>query len=155
GVGGEKQVLGGLVGLLTSLALVFAMVAPTKYPGLHLLYLPVPLLALLLFCLAIVWVLSAVAVVVPDIAQIVNIALLLFMFILPIGDAVGMVPSPARVFWFLNPLTYLFEAVRFAIMGQRVSPGWVDAVFLVCALGAAAAAGAFFRRMSPVFSDYE
>src|SRR5262249_17416200 len=155
GVGGEKQVLGGLVGLLTSLALVFAMVAPTKYPGLHLLYLPVPLLALLLFCLAIVWVLSAVAVVVPDIAQVVNIALLLLMFISPIGFSVDMVPPHMRALVYLNPMSYLMDGFRFALLGMRTFPIWVDVVFLGALAAAAAASGAFFRRMSPVFSDYE
>src|SRR5262249_57738309 len=123
GVGGEKQVLGGLVGLLTSLALVFAMVAPTKYPGLHLLYLPVPLLALLLFCLAIVWVLSAVAVVVPDIAQIVNIALLLFMFISPIRDAGDMVAAPGPRVLVFNPPNLFVEWVRLPIIGPPRAAG--------------------------------
>ena len=69
------------------------MILPTTYRGWHLLYLPVPLLSLLLFCLAVVWVLSAVAVVVPDVAQIVNIALLLLMFVSPIGFSIDMVPA--------------------------------------------------------------
>src|SRR6185436_2477897 len=66
-----KHVLASMVGLLSSLALLLLMVLPTSYAGWHLLYLPVPLASLLLFSVAIVWVLSAVAVVVPDIAQLV------------------------------------------------------------------------------------
>jgi ABC-type polysaccharide/polyol phosphate export permease len=56
---------------------------------------------------------------------------------------------------YLNPMTYLIEAFRYAVMGQRSSPMWIDAVFFVGAAAAVSVAGAFFRRMSPVFSDYE
>jgi lipopolysaccharide transport system permease protein len=150
-----KHVLAALVGLLSSLALLILMIAPTRYLGWHLLYLPVPLILLLLFTLAVVWLLSAVAVVVPDIAQVVNIALLLFMFVSPIGYSVDMVPERVRLLVYLNPMTWLIDAFRFALLGIRSSPGWYDALFLsVSALGAAAS-GAFFRRMSPIFSDYE
>ena len=150
-----KHVLAAVAGLLISLALLVLMVLPTSHAGWHLLYLPVPLASLLLFSLAIVWVLSAVAVVVPDIAQVVNIGLLLFMFVSPIGFSIDMVPPHARPLVYLNPLTYLIEAFRYAIMGQRVLPLWADVAFLASAALAASAAGAFFRRMSPVFSDYE
>ena len=150
-----KHVLAALVGLLSSLALLILMIAPTRYLGWHLLYLPVPLILLLLFTLAVVWLLSAVAVVVPDVAQIVNIALLLFMFVSPIGYSVDMVPERVRLLVYLNPMTWLIDAFRYALLGLRSSPGWYDALFLGVSALAAAASGAFFRRMSPIFSDYE
>jgi homopolymeric O-antigen transport system permease protein len=150
-----KHVLAALVGLLVSLSLLMLMVAPTRFAGWHWFYLPVPLASLLLFTLAVVWILSAVAVVVPDIAQIVNIALLLFMFVSPIGFSVDMVPGAARPLVYLNPMTFLIEQFRFAVLGMRTLPMWTDAVFVVGAAIGAAIAGAFFRRMSPVFSDYE
>jgi lipopolysaccharide transport system permease protein len=150
-----KHVLAANVGLLSSLGLLLLMILPTAYRGWHLLYLPVALISLLLFCLAVVWVLSAVAVVVPDVAQIVNIALLLLMFVSPIAYTIDMVPTRARALVYLNPLTYLIEQFRFALIGMRNSPVWFDAAFLFGCAVAAAIAGAFFRRMSPIFSDYE
>ncbi len=150
-----KHVLAAMVGLLSSLALLILMLLPTQYAGWHLLYLPVPLLSLLLFCIAVVWVLSAVAVVVPDIAQVVNIALLLLMFVSPIGYSVDMVPSRARLLVYFNPMTYLIDSFRYALLGLRSSPLWHDAGFLAVALVLSVVAGAFFRRMSPIFSDYE
>jgi lipopolysaccharide transport system permease protein len=150
-----KHVMAAMVGLLSSLALLILMLAPTHYAGWHLLYLPVPLLSLLLFCVAVVWVLSAVAVVVPDIAQVVNIALLLLMFVSPIGYSVDMVPSRARLLVYLNPMTYLIDSFRYALIGLRTSPIWHDVVFLAAAFVFATIAGAFFRRMSPIFSDFE
>jgi lipopolysaccharide transport system permease protein len=150
-----KHVLAAMVGLFTSLALLIVMILPTSYSGWHLLYLPVPLLSLLLFTLGVIWFLSAIAVVVPDIAQIVNIALLLLMFVSPIGFTIDSVPTRVRALVYFNPLTYLIEGFRFALIGVRVSPVWYDAVFLAGALALALTAAAFFRRMSPIFSDYE
>jgi lipopolysaccharide transport system permease protein len=150
-----KHVLAALAGLLSSLALLILMILPTKYDGWHFLYLPVPLVELLLFTLAVVWILSAVAVVVPDIAQIVNIALLLFMFVSPIGFSVDMVPASVRWLVYFNPMTWLIEAFRFALLGIRSSPAWYDGLFISVSALAAVAAGAFFRRMSPIFGDYE
>lgn len=150
-----KQVLAALVGLLISLAVLELMILPTAHFGWHTLYLLVPLASLLFFCLAVVWVLSAIAVVVPDVTYIVNILLLLLMFISPIGFSVDMVPPGARVLIYLNPMTYLMEAFRFALLGVRALPIWVDAVFLAAAVAASTVSAAFFRRMSPIFSDYE
>jgi len=150
-----KHVLAAMVGLCSSLALLIVMILPTSHRGLHLLYLPVPFLSLLLFTIGMVWFLSAVAVVVPDIAQIVNIALLLFMFVSPIGFSIDLVPANARALVLLNPLSYLIESFRFALIGIRVTPLWYDPVFLAASAALAAVAGSFFRRMSPVFSDYE
>jgi lipopolysaccharide transport system permease protein len=150
-----KQVFAAVIGLLTSLALLMVMIAPTSHRGWHALYLPLPLVSLVLFCLAVVWVLAAVAVVVPDIAQIVNISLLLLMFVSPIGFGIDLVPPRARPLVFLNPMSYLIEAFRFALIGIRVTPMWYDVVFLVVSALGAVLAGAFFRRMSPIFSDYE
>ena len=150
-----KHALAAMVGLCSSLTLLLVMILPTSYAGWHLLYLPVPLISLLLFTLGVIWFLSAIAVVVPDIAQLVNIALLLFMFISPIGFTVDSVPVRVRGLVYLNPLTYLIEGFRYALIGIRVSPMWSDALFLLAALALALAAATFFRRMSPIFSDYE
>jgi lipopolysaccharide transport system permease protein len=150
-----KQVLAALVGLLSSLAVLEVLILPTSFRGWHVLYLPVPLIGLLLFSIAVVWMLSAIAVVVPDIAQFVNIGLLLLMFVSPIGFSVDQVPERVRPLVFLNPLSYLMEAFRYALLGIRTLPIWTDLVFLAVAVLGAAVSATFFRRMSPVFSDYE
>jgi lipopolysaccharide transport system permease protein len=150
-----KFVCAAMFGLVSSLAILVVMVAPTSYFGWHLLYLPVAFASLFLFSVAIAWTLSAVVVLLPDITQIINIALLMLMFLSPIGFSVDMVPPGVRFLLYLNPQTYLVEAFRFAILGTRTMPLWTDAVFLAGCLLAAAMAGVFFRRMSPLFADYE
>jgi lipopolysaccharide transport system permease protein len=131
------------------------MVLPTTYFGWHVLYLPVAVLELFVFCLTIAWVLSATAVILPDIAQVVNIVLLLLMFTSPMGFSIDMVPARVRFLVYLNPLTYLIEAFRFAALGLRDIPMWVDGAFIACCAFTACLAGTFFRRLSPIFADYE
>jgi lipopolysaccharide transport system permease protein len=150
-----KFVCAALFGLFSSLVILVLMVLPTTFFGWHILYLPVAVAALFLFCLAVAWVLSATAVMLPDIAQVVNIALMLLMFISPVGYSIDMVPARVRFLVYLNPLTYLIEAFRFAMLGVRDIPLWVDGAFIVACLIAASVAGTFFRRLSPIFADYE
>lgn len=150
-----KFVCAALFGLLSSLALLVVMIVPTSYAGWHFLYLPVAILALFVFSIMVAWTLSALVVVLPDVMQVVNIALLLLMFLSPIGYSLDMVPERVRVLVYLNPLTYLIEAFRYALLGTRFLPLWTDGVFLVVSLCGAAIAGSLFQRISPVFADYE
>ena len=101
------------------------------------------------------WVLSATAVVVPDLAQVVNIGLMLLMFVSPVGYAIKDAPHNVRFLLLLNPLTYLIDMFRFAVLGIRELPWWTDLLFLTCSAAGAALAGTFFRSVSPIFADYE
>jgi lipopolysaccharide transport system permease protein len=150
-----KFVLAALFGLFSSLSILFLMVLPTAHRGLHFLYLPVATLELLTFSVAVAWLLSAVAVLVPDIAYIVNIVLLVLMFISPIGYSFDMVPEAMRFVVYFNPMLYLVEAFRYAMIGTRSLPFWYDAVFLAASMLGACLTGALFRRLSPIFADYE
>jgi lipopolysaccharide transport system permease protein len=150
-----KFVCAALFGLCSSLAILLAMVVPTSFFGWHVFYLPVAILGLFTFCVMIAWTLSAAAVLLPDILQLVNIALMLLMFISPVGYSIDMVPARMRFLVYLNPLTYLIEQFRFAMLGIRDSPFWVDGAFLACCIVGAGLAGTFFRRLSPIFADYE
>jgi lipopolysaccharide transport system permease protein len=150
-----KFVCAAMFGLVSSLAILVVMIAPTRYVGWHVLYLPVPLVGLWLFCVAVAWVLSSVAVFLPDVMQVINILLLLLMFVSPVGFSLDMVPASARFLVYLNPLTYLIDGFRFAVLGVRFLPLWSDALFLAVCLVSSALAGSFFRRLSPIFADYE
>ena len=150
-----KFVCAALFGLFSSLGILVLMVLPTSFFGWHILYLPVATVELFAFCIGVAWVLSAAAVVLPDIAHVVSILLMLLMFISPVGYSIDMVPARVRFLVYLNPLTYLIEAFRYAILGVRDVPLWVDGAFLVSCVIGAAVAGTFFRRLSPIFADYE
>jgi lipopolysaccharide transport system permease protein len=150
-----RQLLVSLAGLGFSLAVLIALILPTGFAGWHLLYLPVPLLLLVLFTAGLTWLLSALAVLIPDLNYIVNLLLLLFMFVSPIGFRISQVPPSARLAVLANPMTYLIESFRYALLGLRTTPLWYDAVFGVFALMLAAVGVSFFRTLMPVFSDYE
>jgi lipopolysaccharide transport system permease protein len=150
-----KFVSAALLGLLSSLAILFVMVLPTRYFGWHILYLPVAVAILFVYCVMMAWALSAIAVFVPDLLQVVNIMLLLLMFMSPVGYSVDMVPERVRFLVYLNPLTYLIEAFRFAMLGIRVLPLWADAAFAAACIIGGAVTGTFFRRVSPIFADYD
>ena len=150
-----KFVCAALFGLLSSLGILVVMVVPTSFFGVHVLYLPVAVGALFLFCVMVAWTLSAATVILPDIAYLVNIVLMLLMFVSPVGYSVDMVPARMRILIYLNPLTYLIEMFRFALLGVRFLPLWTHAAFMAVCLAGASLAGVFFRRMSPIFADYE
>ena len=150
-----RQLIVSMGGLLISLAILVLMIAGGGRLGWHLLYLPVPLILLTVWLAGLVWLTSAAAVLVPDVTYAINLLLLLFLFVSPIGYPLSMVPSSARIWILLNPLTYLVESFRYALMGIRSTPMWVDAGFGVFALLLAIAGCAIFRRLMPIFSDYE
>ena len=101
------------------------------------------------------WLLSALAVLVPDLPYFVNLLLLFFMFVSPIGYAPSQVPASARLLVWANPMTYLIESFRFALIGVRETPWWTDPVFGAVSLGLLALSGTLFRTLMPIFSDYE
>lgn len=150
-----KFVCAALFGLVSSLLILIVMLLPTGHLGWHFFYLPVAILTLFLFGVTIAWTLSAVAVLLPDIVQIINIVLLLLMFLSPVGYSIDMVPPGVRFLVYLNPLTYLIEEFRYALLGTRFLPLWIDAIVLAACVAGAALSGTFFRRLSPIFADYE
>ena len=150
-----KQLLVSVGGLFVSLAILVALILPTPLAGAHFLYLPVPVLLLLVFTAAIVWFVSALAALVPDVTYVVNLLLLFFMFVSPIGYSPNQVTGAAHYWVVANPMTHLIESFRFALIGVRDTPLWTDAAFGAFSLVAACTAGTIFRRLTPVFSDYE
>lgn len=150
-----KHLLVSMVGLSISLGVLLVMLLPSGLAGWNLLYLPVPILLLFLFTLAVVWVVSAVAVFVPDVTHTVNVVLLLLLFVSPIAFRMEQVPENAVAIMYANPLTYLVESFRFALLGMRSTPLWLDAAFGAFSIVCVCLAGTFFRKIMPAFSDYE
>jgi lipopolysaccharide transport system permease protein len=150
-----KQLLVSMAGLLITLVILLALIAPTTLLGWHVLYLPVSLALLLVFTGGVVWLVSALAALVPDVTYVVNLLLLFFLFVSPIGYSVSQVPEAALLWIGLNPMTHLIESFRFSLLGIRETPLWFDAAFGVLSLAFAATAGTVFRRLTPIFADYE
>ena len=150
-----KQLLVSIAGLFISLGILLVLIIPTALAGFHFLYLPIPILLLVIFTAAVVWFVSSLAALVPDVTYVVNLLLLFFMFVSPIGYSPHQVTGAPHYWVAVNPMTYLIESFRYALIGVRDTPLWFDAVFALFSVLAAAVAGTIFRRLTPVFSDYE
>jgi len=150
-----KNVLVSLAASATTLLILLLLVIPTRHFGWHILTIPVPLVMLALLCLAAVWSLSAVAALVPDVSYLVNIVVLMLVFLSPIGFTLEQVPPQAQFVVLFNPLSYVIDSFRYALLGTRSLPWHTDLWFLLVASVAAATAAAFYRRLMPLFADHE
>lgn len=151
-----KTVLAALLGHAGTLAVLMFLLAVRGHAGLHWLWLPVPIILTIIVTLGLVWFLSATVALVPDIAHLINLVLLLAMFLSPIAFTFETLGGhPARFLLYVNPLTYLIDESRFALMGFRMLPLWTAPAFLGASILVFVVGASYFRRMTRVFSDYE
>lgn len=150
-----RAVLISLVGQGVSILLVLALVIWNGTLSYQIALLPVVVFLQMLFLIGCVLILSALVVALPDIANFVNLGMLLLMFISPIGFKPEMVPPGFQPIIFLNPVHYMTDAFRMAMLSDHMldwqSIGiYVGMCIVVFALGCA-----FFRRFKNVLVDYE
>jgi ABC-type polysaccharide/polyol phosphate export permease len=126
------------------------------FAGWHFLYLAVPFVAEFLLVMGIVWALSAITVVVPDVQQVTSLLLWLFLFVSPVGFTLAQVPSRYQWIIWMNPLAYLIEEFRFALLGVRTID-WTIGLLGLCvfSLGFFFAGAGVFRRLIVAFGDYQ
>ena len=105
--------MGGIVVLL--LVLGFRGVL-----GLTLLLLPLLVVLQALFTMGVVWFLSCVNIVYRDTSQVIGLVMVLLMFLSPIAYTQEMVPAGLELVVKLNPLSYLIEGYRGALMFNRL-----------------------------------
>ncbi|MGH2361387.1 MAG: ABC transporter permease [bacterium] len=151
-----KAVLVALVSQAVAVAILAVLAVAAQFGGWHLLYLPVPFLFEVLLLCGVVWALSAINVLVPDIQQVTTLVLWLLLFLSPIGFTISQVPASYRWVVWLNPLTYLIEEFRFALLGTRTMQAPASIALLVAISITFAIVGAVvFRRLMVVFAEYE
>jgi lipopolysaccharide transport system permease protein len=151
-----KQVIQSLLAGAMNIALVVVMAeCSKKFHGLHMLYLPVPLVLATLACLALGWFFSMVGVMFPDISQFINVLTLAILFLSPISTQLDQMHGFAKWLMLANPMSYLIDSFRFAVLGKRYMPMWSDALALLILLLLAGFMGTLFRRLKPMFVDYE
>ena len=150
-----RAVAAALVGQVVLLLLVAGLAALNGTLSSFIIMLPLVLALQFLFLLGIVLVLSALALVVQDVAHFVNLALMLMMFLSPIGFRVDMLPKSYAVLVWANPISYVLDAFRFVLLANHAADttvlvGFVGVSIVVFALGAT-----FFQRFKSVLVDYE
>jgi len=106
---------------LTSLAvLTLFTVINQQPPQITWLWLPVVWLPLLLGCLALSWLLSALGVFLRDLGQLIAVAVSMLMFMSPIFFPLSALPSRWQPLLALNPLAGLIEETRQVLVAGRM-----------------------------------
>ena len=140
-----------LIGLLAFFPILAWQGTPLSVPGLCALV--VPMAGLVALTLAFAWLLSALAVFLRDIGQVLGIALNLVFYLSPVLYPLDAAPEGFAQFLKWNPVTYIAEGYRGAIFHGTWLP-WNDAVYLLAvALASLAFAGWTFRRLRNLFAD--
>lgn len=137
------------------LAVVILLSALNGSLTLHVLWLPIVWALQILMLFGVVWILSSIAVGLPDISYFINLFLFLLMWVSPIGFTVDMVPANLAAVLYLNPVYYLLDVYRDSLLLGRFPSPHVALVYVGLSLLFFAVGSAFFRAFRSVLLDYE
>lgn len=116
-------------------------------------WLPLVWLPLLLGCLAVSWLLSALGVFVRDIGQLVGLGVSMLMFLSPIFFPASALPANLQFVLMMNPLAHVMEQSRRVIIaGDSPSLTYII-VGLFLGIILCESTFRFFRRAKRVFAD--
>jgi lipopolysaccharide transport system permease protein len=150
-----RSVIVGMASQFVSIVLVLALVAVDRSLSPLAVLLPLVVILQVMWLTGLTWVLSSVAVALPDITYFINLFVFLLMFLSPIGYRPDMVPQGFGWVVYLNPVFYMTEAYRSTILSGVTTHGWVAAAYVVMCVGTFAIGSAFFERFRGVLTDYE
>lgn len=86
-------------------------------------FVPIVLLPLLFMTLGLGWIFASLGVFIRDIGQFIGIAVQALMFLSPIFYPISIIPEKFRVFYYLNPISFVVEDMRkVIILGEM--PDW-------------------------------
>jgi lipopolysaccharide transport system permease protein len=150
-----RAVAVSLVSQMISLFVLLFLLVFHGNASLQWLWLPVVLALEVMLLLGLVWMLSVLGLVLPDVSPLVNLGVLFLMFVSPIGFRPDMVPSALRPVLHLNPIFYLTEAFRSSLFYGRVPDPAVAAGYAGISVAVFFLGAAFFRKFKDVLVDYE
>ncbi len=118
-----------------------------------LILLPVIVLPFVLLTMGLSWILASIGVFVRDIGQFIGLILTMLLFISPIFYPASALPESIRDYLFLNPLTFIIEQTRTAILfGQW--PDWTGlAIYYALAIITAVTGLIWFKKTRKGFAD--
>ena len=118
------------------------------------LYLPVPMLALIIFTLGVTFFFAAANVYYRDFAHIVQVILQAWFYLTPIIYALDIIPPNRRWLFMFNPLLYVINGFRLAVYYGSL-PRWQSiAASFVCAFAALFVGYGIFRKHQDDFVFY-
>jgi lipopolysaccharide transport system permease protein len=101
------------------------------------------------------WIAASLAVLVPDVAQVLNIAVMLLMFVSPIAFTTEMVPRTFQFTLSLNPITYIVDVYRGVLISGHPTPIVSTVTFASMSLALFAAGAALCSRFKSLVVDLE
>lgn len=150
-----RSVIVGMASQFVSIALVLVLVAADRSLSARAVFLPVVVVLQVMWLAGLTWMLSSLAVALPDITYFINLFVFLLMFLSPIGYRPDMVPQGFGWVIYLNPVFYMTEAYRSTILSDVRAPLWVAVAYAVMCVVTFALGSAFFERFRGVLTDYE
>ena len=137
------------------LVFVIALSAVNGTISASILALPLALLLQFIFLLGLVFIFSAIALVFQDILQFINLAIMLLMFLSPIGFRADMLSSQYQILIWGNPITYMLDTYRFVLMSNNQTSLIILIIFLIMALVIFGIGSFFFEKFKSVLVEYE
>ena len=150
-----RAVLVGMASQFVSIAFVLVLVTGHRSLSWHVLWLPAVVLLQMMWLVGLTWVLASITVALPDITYFVNLFVFMLMFLSPIGYKPEMVPPGFAWVIYLNPIYYMTQMYRAAMMSGTPLTASVAVVYVVMCLATFGLGGAFFERFRGVLTDYE
>tara|TARA_Y100000588_G_scaffold181736_1_gene195509 strand:- start:233 stop:1033 length:801 start_codon:yes stop_codon:yes gene_type:complete len=139
--------------IVSSVVLIIYVVILKSELSWTVVFLPLPFVALAFMMLAIGWLVSATAVFLRDVDQVVDLATIGLLFLSPIFFPVSALPEILQPFIYLNPISFIVEQVRAILLHGEV-PDFVGLLqYGVISLIACRLSLAWFQRLRPGFAD--
>ncbi len=139
-----------VVGFLVLLGLLLVFHHP---PGAAAATLPFYAVCLAAFSLGLSWLVAALNVFVRDTAQVMNLVLQLWFYLCPIIYPLSIIPESYRFLLRLNPLVFITEGYRRALIENRGIPLADMAYFLLVTFVFLVLGGWMFRRLKGQFPE--
>jgi lipopolysaccharide transport system permease protein len=149
-----STVLSTLVDAAVSLVvLIVLLVLSGIHPGPGALTFPIWFLLIVALALGIGLAAGALMVRFRDVQYILPVAMQFLLFASPVAYTLDSVPESAQTLYELNPLTGLFEGMRWALIGTTRPETWVALYSAACAIVMLAIGMVVFTRMEREFAD--
>jgi len=149
-----SAVCAGLIGQLCGTLLLLVLLGLRGMLGPNLAVLPFLLILQALFTVGLVWFLSCVNIIYRDTSQVVVLLMVLLMFVSPIAYTQEMAPAGLKLVVELNPISYLIEGYRNALLYNQFPNVRGLVIFSGLTLLVLLAGYRYFMHLRRVLPDY-
>jgi homopolymeric O-antigen transport system permease protein len=149
-----SAVCAGLIGQLCGTLLLLVLLGLRGMLGPNLAVVPFLLILQALFTVGLVWFLSCVNIIYRDTSQVVVLMMVLLMFVSPIAYTQEMAPAGLKLVVELNPISYLIEGYRNALLYNQFPNVRGLVIFGGLTLLVLLAGYRYFMHLRRVLPDY-